>query len=150
MWWDGCPRIIPRRDQHYSALCSLTIRARRRLRAMTFESIPFAREYRQGATAQGQTRGIAIPALSPPRSAFDADIRRRHHWWRAQWADLRRLPRHGGPESQGPRTTSDDGRRGGHGRVLPRVPKLGGGLPREPVEPQDHRRSSPLRPRTED
>jgi hypothetical protein len=28
---------------------------RRRLRAMTFESIPFAREYRQVAMAQGET-----------------------------------------------------------------------------------------------
>src|SRR5262249_19226587 len=92
---------------------------------------------------------MPIRALAPVASAFDANIRRRYYWWRAQWADLRRLPRHGGPESQGPRATSDSRRRGGHGRVLSRDSKLGGGLHREAVESQDHRRSSPLLPPTE-
>jgi len=47
-----------------AALGPLTIRARRRLRAMVWIS-PCAREYRQAATAQGNTWGIAVRTAAP-------------------------------------------------------------------------------------
>ena len=49
----------------------------------------------------------------------DAGIRRRHHRRGSQWADVRSLPRHGGPRGQGGRTKTGCGRSGGYGGVFP-------------------------------
>ena len=116
---------------------------------MRFESVPFARAYRE-TVEQGDPSPIPLHAIALQLALLDAGVRRRHHRCRSQRADLRRLPRYGRSESQGARTPSDRGRRGRDGRVSSGFPKLGRRLRREFVKPEDHRRSSAFRSRPQD